>query len=429
MAATITEPEPTISTPDDARSLEEVSTSVAGMSDTELRARLVASVRERARYEAEEALWYAEAERRRLHTHSGQRSLPIMLAADTKHSDKTFGRRRRRAQRLTTDFAHVHQALFDGRIGVDHATRIFRTANLPRLYELAVHAQGGFIDWAMFEDWGTFTRYMDAWAEVVDPADPQELEERRWERRGFAFTEFDGTVMIQIDTTTMAFAQFQAAAQPLVDKMFAQDWAEAKARVGPGATPSDITRTDSQRWHDAWIQLARAGHGADIPGTNFVVNIVQDQHTFDAELGDHLDRIDAAAHDQPAPQRPVLTTDEAIQRATTYRSHTLTGHTISRGLTLRAAIIGHLKHWRINQPTHDFTATKTARYFTGAKRIGLIIRDPHCTTPGCTTLSHRCDMDHTVPHQHGGPTTPPNGQPKCKPCHRHKTMLETLGYL
>ncbi len=429
MAATI-DGETTISPPPDNPDFLDGAHAIASrLSDAEVRARLLASTKERARLLAEEAVLFAEAERRNLARSLGHRSMPVLLSAETKESSRTFGRRNARAISLANDFPQVHQALFEGRIGTDHAKLILRTANKPRLRELAIQAQDGFVEWAVFEDWGRFTRFMEAWAEVVDPADPQDLDERRWEQRGFSFTEFDGVVMIQINTTTMAFAQFQAAGQPLVDKMFAEDWADARARCGPNATASDLTRSDSQRWHDAWIQLSRAGHGLEVPGTKLVVNVVQDQETFDTELSDAMEAVETSINGEPAPTRTPITADEALQRATTYRTETLTGLTVSRPLALRAAVMGHLRHWRINTTTHDFEATKTARLFTGIKRIGLIIRDPHCSTPGCQTPAHRCHMDHITPHARGGPTNPRNGQPQCPPCHRHKTMLETLGYI
>lgn len=47
-------------------------------------------------------------------------------------------------------------------------------------------------------------------------------------------------------------------------------------------------------------------------------------------------------------------------------------------------------------------------------------RNPRCTFPGCRRKAHDSDLDHTIPHQNGGPTTPDNLGPLCRHHHRLK---------
>ena len=56
-----------------------------------------------------------------------------------------------------------------------------------------------------------------------------------------------------------------------------------------------------------------------------------------------------------------------------------------------------------------------------------MIRDRHCTGPGCDTRSWHCEADHIIRSADGGETIATNGGPGCGPCHRHKTRLENLG--
>lgn len=48
-------------------------------------------------------------------------------------------------------------------------------------------------------------------------------------------------------------------------------------------------------------------------------------------------------------------------------------------------------------------------------------RDGTCTRPGCSTPAARCELDHTVPASHGGPTAHHNLGPACKRDHQLKT--------
>ena len=53
------------------------------------------------------------------------------------------------------------------------------------------------------------------------------------------------------------------------------------------------------------------------------------------------------------------------------------------------------------------------RFFTGALRRAIEVRDRHCRFPGCTVPADRCQVDHVVPWAEGGLTTQENGQLLC----------------
>jgi hypothetical protein len=48
------------------------------------------------------------------------------------------------------------------------------------------------------------------------------------------------------------------------------------------------------------------------------------------------------------------------------------------------------------------------------------IRQPTCCHPGCARPATRCDLDHTIPHQHGGRTCECNLAPLCRTHHQAK---------
>ncbi len=51
----------------------------------------------------------------------------------------------------------------------------------------------------------------------------------------------------------------------------------------------------------------------------------------------------------------------------------------------------------------------------------VTLRDKTCVFPWCSRPARRCDKDHSVPHNKGGPTCPCNLAPLCRRHHRIKT--------
>jgi hypothetical protein len=66
-------------------------------------------------------------------------------------------------------------------------------------------------------------------------------------------------------------------------------------------------------------------------------------------------------------------------------------------------------------PSRVLDVGVTRRFFTGATRRAVEVRDRQCTHPYCDEPYDRCDIDHTTPHSRGGPTTQANGRPRCPP--------------
>jgi 5-methylcytosine-specific restriction endonuclease McrA len=54
-------------------------------------------------------------------------------------------------------------------------------------------------------------------------------------------------------------------------------------------------------------------------------------------------------------------------------------------------------------------------------REQVILRDQHCIFPWCATDARSCDLDHIVPYDEGGLTSPLNLAPLCRHHHRGKT--------
>ena len=73
----------------------------------------------------------------------------------------------------------------------------------------------------------------------------------------------------------------------------------------------------------------------------------------------------------------------------------------------------------LTDPVSGDVVAVDRRFPTEAQRRHLRARDEHCRFPGCRMPVWRSDIDHTVDHQHGGPTEPMNLAHLCR---RHHTL-------
>jgi hypothetical protein len=55
----------------------------------------------------------------------------------------------------------------------------------------------------------------------------------------------------------------------------------------------------------------------------------------------------------------------------------------------------------------------TSRFFTGATRRAIEVRDLECQHEFCDRPAYQCQMDHIVPYTEGGPTDQDNAQVLC----------------
>ncbi|RAY14206.1 hypothetical protein DPM19_14575 [Actinomadura craniellae] len=79
----------------------------------------------------------------------------------------------------------------------------------------------------------------------------------------------------------------------------------------------------------------------------------------------------------------------------------------------------------------ESTGRDPRRFLTPRNRAYVIARDRTCRGPGCRVPARRAEIDHIVPHAHGGPSTPDNADAKCRYCHDLKdagwTTTRTAG--
>ena len=84
----------------------------------------------------------------------------------------------------------------------------------------------------------------------------------------------------------------------------------------------------------------------------------------------------------------------------------------------------HVQRWRaalVDEQTGQLTNLSIA--YRPRRLLNLFVqaRDRTCCFPGCRQPARRCDLDHTIPYDQGGPTVAGNLGPLCRYHHRLKT--------
>jgi hypothetical protein len=124
----------------------------------------------------------------------------------------------------------------------------------------------------------------------------------------------------------------------------------------------------------------------------------------------------AARH--PAAVEPrvllhVLAGTEAVERMCELSNGTV----VTPGEVLPLLVRADVERVIFGSPSKVLDAGRRQRFFTGATRTAVQLRDLTCTHPTCQVPFERCDVDHIIEHVNGGPTTQDNGRCRCK--HHH----------
>ncbi len=350
----------------------------------------------------------AAAVDRKVHKVRHYRSAATGLSAETRLCSRTCASHLNLADHVVNNLPKIHRSYVAGVLNTDQVNLIHRLTNHPDFLQAAIRDQNLFIDWAN-ESWAAFNRNMRTWAEYNDPTDPQDIDRRAEASRRLLWgLGLDKTILGEFSMPNDTFEQFLAIVQPVYDKLFHQECAQAKATLDIEESDTNdghldahlnLARTDKQRWLDALMIVLRVGGchiyklessvdgtGLDVslndldPGVTTEVIIICDQETLTRQIAE----VEGVALPKRDPQS-----------VANYRCETLSGLPITPTTAFKTLELNHFRRM-VNKPGDlDFTLSKRSRYFAGPKRTGL--------------------------------TVPANGQIRCGPYNRHKTRLEARG--
>jgi hypothetical protein len=364
------------------------------LSDEELGAGLVEWHRLEARLVASRARLTAAFECRRAYAADGSKSAAAWLARKTNGSPAAMRAQTRLARRLR-HMPATTAALGAGEISERHAEVLAGLAGSARkvVADAFGDAEAKLVEYAETLSFDEFVVAVRYWESLVDQDGVEDQAAADHASRHVHLSQtFRSNWALDGQLDPVTGEEIHTELRRLERELFEADWAAAKAIWGDDTRLDHIERTPAQRRADALREMARrsAAKPADAtePRPLLVVHLGDDSLKRLCELASGT----VIAPGQLVP----LLGDAEIERI------------VYAGASRRVVDLG-----------------RRSRFFTGALRRAIQLRDRRCTEAGCDTPADDCDVDHIVPYAKDGRTDQNNGGLKCRHHNRHKA--DTMG--
>ena len=227
----------------------------------------------------------------------------------------------------------------------------------------------------------TFVGLMGYWEQHADPDGAEaDAMERRARRDAYLHRTLNGMFLGRINLDDISGAIVSGEWDRLAQGEFDLDWAKAKEELGRDPRPHELARTNAQRRADALVEMAT--RSASTP----------------------------EGSRRPEPLFSVLVGYDALYGAISQLEHG--GGVIPPGTLLPWLSTATFERV-VFAPGQRVEVSVTARFFTGATRRAIELRDLECTHPYCDRPAEQCQIDHIVPYTEGGETTQENGRVLC----------------
>ncbi len=356
----------------------------AALGDDELGAALVELSRIEARFAAQRARLVACFEARRGWMEDGYRSASAWLADRGAMAPRRARAEVRLARRLR-DLPAVAAGLGDGSLGLDAAQAITRL-HRPPLARALLRDEPTLVDQARRLELVELERVLRYWEQLADPDGVEAAAAVRDEHRRFSCAEGVDGVWLDGWLPAVQGAMVRAELDCLEHELFVQDWKAAVAEHGPDVPLERLARSGAQRMADALVEMARRS---------------------------------ASTPPDAQPPRPLITILAGYETFAGRICQLATGPTLTPGEV--AALLDQAVIERVvfDTPARVLEVGQ-ARFFTGALRRAIQVRDRTCTGAGCHVPAERCESDHLQPAAAGGPTTQDNGRLRCPFHHRQR---------
>jgi hypothetical protein len=304
----------------------------------------------------------------------------VVAWLDTRcHLPKGEARRQARRARALPHLPLAAEAFREGEIGAAQFDALAKVRT-PVTEEALARDEALLVGFAKEMKFMPFCAALAYWAQMADPDGAEESEFERHARRDVHLTEtINGMFLGGMILDAVSGMIVSTELKRLEDGLFAADWAEATERLGREPKLHELRRTSAQRRADAMVEMAERSRAmpADArrpePQVTFVVG-------YEALYG-HICRIQGG---------PVVTPGTILQW--------LDGASFER---------------IVFAPGKRVECSVKSRFFIGATRRAIEVRDQECTHEYCDIAAEECEIDHIVRWTDGGRTEQENGQVHC----------------
>lgn len=335
--------------------------------------------RMRCRLEAAEARVLATWDAERVWRSDGAKTGAAWLSHQQRIPIQTARQRIRHARALRT-LPEVELAWSAGEIDRTHLITLLgvRTSRTAEVFErehkelLDVARTRGFVD---------FKRRCDLWEAFVDPDGAEQGADDGLAAREVHLSQSFGGMWFGRTTLDPVSGEIvHGTLTPIEKELFKADWAEAKERLGRDPLVQELRRTPAQRRADALVEMAIRARAVPAGGRRPapLFTVVVGYETFAG---------------------PVL---ELFNRTV------LTPGTAARHLTE-----ADVERVVFDSPSRVIDVGATRRFYRGALRRAIEVRDRTCFHPFCDEVPERPHIDHIHEASKGGLTTQGNGRQGC----------------
>jgi Domain of unknown function (DUF222)/HNH endonuclease len=303
-------------------------------------------------------------------------------------------RRQLRRGRALGQMPVVAQAFGDGVISAAHVDQLVKAHKMTETLDTALGRAGGpgaepgafarceasLVEAATTLGFGSFCAAVAYFAQMADPEGADERDRARLARRDVSLCpSVDGMYLGHMALDPFGGATVDHELTRLNDELFEADWAEAKAGLGRDPKAHELCRTPAQRRADALVEMALRSRGA------------------------------ISSERRPEPSFSIMVGYETLYG----RICRIEGGPIVAPGSLVPLLEGATFERIVFSPGTRIECSATSRFFTGATRRAIALRDQLCSDPFCERPAEQCQIDHIVPFAQGGQTTQENGRVLC----------------
>ncbi len=283
-----------------------------------------------------------------------------------------------RCARELREMPATEAALMTGAITIEHVRSLVGAKQLaPAAY---ANDEERLVRLAATSRVPHFERVLSYWKQVNEPDSVETEADAGFARRSaHASTTIDDMVAVDALLDPIGGAIFLRELERLEDELFKADWAEARERMGAAVCAADLGRSRKQRRADAMALMAErsAAKPADATEPRFLLQ--------------------------------ALVGEESLARICELSN----GRVVTPGQLVPLLDRADLERIVFDGPSRVIDVGVRRRFFTGATRIAVQVRDRGCQHPSCDVPLDRCEIDHVHPYEAGGETTQANGECQC----------------
>ena len=312
---------------------------------------------------------------------SGARTPTMWLAKKCQLPKNDASAQVRRARQLC-HFPALAQSWSEGRITSAHLDVMARLRR-PSTEAVLERDEEMLARQAVRHCFSDFVRVARYWEQHADPdgAEADDLE-RRARRDVYLVPTIGGMYLGKMTLDPISGAIVAGELDRIEHELFAADWARAKDEHGRDPHVDELCRTANQRRADALVEMATRSKTAPADGR------------------------------RPDPLFSVLVGYETL-RGRICELAQGQGHVVLAPGSLLPWLDQALVERAVFEPGKRVEVGIISRFFTGATRRAIELRDQMCTHDFCDAPLERCQADHIVLYSEGGPTTQENGRLLC----------------